>query len=148
MRSFLITLFCLCVIFVVYVWRPGTRQNAYSAPSTARATITVTPAGHPTPETPASGDPLRVNFAIGSYGATLLGATSTKYLLWAAQGQVFTATLAANSTALASLYGPDGVAIYEQLAAGNTASATLPISGDFMLEIRSSGTFTAGVEIR
>ncbi len=41
-----------------------------------------------------------------------------------------------------------GVALYQELAAGYTAKATLPTSGDYRLEIRSSGRYTAGVMIK
>ena len=95
-----------------------------------------------------SGAPVRVNFAMGSYGETITGTVSTSYLLWAKAGQAFTTTLTADSTALASLYAPDGVALYQDLAAGYTAKATLPTNGDYRLEIRTSGQFTAGVMIR
>ena len=124
-------------------------QTATPAAVATVATEQATPAPTATVELqPATGEGVRVEFERGSYGTTLLGATSTKYLLWADQGQVFTVTLTANSTSLASLYGPDGAALYEQLAAGNTAAATLPTSGDFSLEIRASGGYTVGVEIR
>lgn len=109
--------------------------------STATPEITATPQ-------PLSGAPVRVQFDPGSYGETITGSVSTQYLLWAAAGQSFTTTLSANTTALASLYAPDGVALYQDLATGYTAKATLPTDGDYRLEIRSSGNFTVGVMIK
>lgn len=96
----------------------------------------------------ASGAPVRVQFDLGSYDETITGTVSTQYLLWASAGQTFTTTLSANTTALASLYAPDGVALYQELSAGYTAKVTLPTNGDYRLEIRSGGRYTAGVMIR
>lgn len=121
---------------------------------TPLATITavVTPAAtatlQPITNQPITNQPIRIQFDIGTYGETITGTTSTKYLLWAAQGQVFTTTLTSQQSALASLYGPGDKPLYEEMAAGNTATAKLPANGDYTLEIRSSGRFTAEVEIR
>jgi hypothetical protein len=108
---------------------------------------TATPAPTPT-LAPVTGEPVRVRFDLDSYGDTITGTVSTAYLLWARAGQAFTTTLTSGSTATASLYTPDGVALYQELAAGYTAKATLPTNGDYRLEIRSSGNYTAGVMIR
>ena len=93
-------------------------------------------------------EPVRINFDRGAWGKTIIGNTGTKYLLWAAQSQTFTVTLSSNQSALASLYSPDGKALYEQMAAGNTAAAKLPANGDYLLEVRASGAYTVEVEIR
>ena len=113
----------------------------------ATGTAVVTPAITATLQ-PITNQPIRIQFEIGTYGEVITGTQSSKYLLWAAQGQVFTTTLTSQQSALASLYAPNGKPLYEQMAAGNTAAAKLPSSGDYMLEIRSSGRFTAEVEIR
>jgi hypothetical protein len=113
----------------------------------APAHVAATPTATPTATMQPISAPVRVNFASGSYGETLAGDTGTAYLLWAAAGQTFTTTLLADSTALASLYAPDGVALYQGLAAGYTAKATLPANGDYRLEIRSSGSYTVEVMI-
>lgn len=113
----------------------------------AHVESTVTPAPTATMQ-PISGAPVRVQFDRGSYGETITGTVSTAYLLWAKAGQAFTTTLTADSTALASLYAPDGVALYQDLAAGYTAKATLPTNGDYRLEIRTSGQYTVGVMIK
>lgn len=106
------------------------------------APIPVTPTALPAP----TGAAIRVQFAQGAYGATLIGAGSTRYLLWAAQGQTFTShMLGAGYT---SLYSVGGQPLYEQGVAGSTVKVTLAASGDHLLEIRSSGPYTIGVEIR
>lgn len=148
---------CLFVAGLVFfaafaVGRYALGFNSQPAPMTATATPTVTdqqaaPTATPILQ-PIGGDPVRVQFNRGSFGATLAGTNSTKYLLWAAQGQTFTTTLTANSTALVSLYSPDGKPLFEQLAAGYTAASKLPSNGDYSLEVRTSGAYTVGVEIR
>lgn len=126
--------------------------NPTPAPVTAPATPAIAehqPAPTMTPTLqPVTGDPVRIQFNRGSYGATITGTVGTKYLLWAAQGQTFTTTLASHSTALVSLYGPDGKPLHEGLAAGYTAASKLPSNGDYSLEVRSGGAFTVGVTIR
>lgn len=117
------------------------------------ATPTTTPPATPTATVtptlqPIGGDPVRVQFKRGSYGATITGTNSKKYLLWAAQGQTFTTTLTANSNALASLYAPNGKPLYEGLRAGYLVGVALPANGDYRLEVHSGGAYTAGVEIR
>lgn len=136
----------------VAIGRCATGATGQPAAMTATATPTVTepqPAPTTTPTLqPIGGDPVRVQFNRGSFGATVAGTNSTKYLLWAAAGQTFTTTLTSNSTALVALYAPDGKPLYEGLAAGYTAAATLPSNGDYSLEVRTSGAYTVGVEIR
>jgi len=110
-------------------------------------TVAVTPTIAPTLQ-PVTAEPVRVQFKRGAYGEVITGSTSTKYLLWAAQSQMFTVTLTSQQTALASLYSPNGEPLYKDMASGNTAAAKLPSNGDYLLEIRSSGQFTVEVEIR
>lgn len=114
---------------------------------TIKATPTTQSTITPTLTAP-TGAPVRVQFAKGTWGATLTGDASTRYLLWAAAGQTFTVTLRSEQSALASLYSVDDQPLYEQMAAGNSAAATLVASGDHTLEIRASGKFTVEVEIR
>ena len=139
------------VIVTFNVFLPGGNGEPVATPTLPAQAVhvesTATPAPTATPQ-PISGAPVRVQFDLGSYGETLTSTVSTSYLLWAKAGQTFTTTLTADSTALASLYAPDGVALYQDLAAGYTAKATLPTNGDYRLEIRTSGQFTAGVMIR
>lgn len=139
------------VIVTFNVFLPGGNGEPVATPTLPAQAVhvesTATPAPTATPQ-PISGAPVRVQFDLGSYGETLTSTVSTSYLLWAKAGQTFTTTLSANNTAQASLYAPDGVALYQELAAGYTAKATLPTSGDYRLEIRSSGRYTAGVMIK
>lgn len=111
------------------------------------ATAAVTPEATATLQ-PITNQPIRIQFDIGTWGDVITGTNSSQYLLWAAQGQTFTTTLTSEQSTLASLYAPDGKPLYEQMSSGNTARATLPSSGDYVLEIRASGTFTAEIEIR
>lgn len=115
--------------------------------------VNVTPARAPSAPTPQPtlqpiGTTVRVNFARGSYGETLAGDASTAYLLWAKAGQVFTTTLTADTAAQASLYAPDGGKMFDNVRGGDLAAVTLPTDGDYRLEIRASGSYTAGVMIR
>ena len=93
-----------------------------------------------------TGEPVRVRFERGSYGATLTGTNSRRYLLWAKAGQVFKAAMI--GTGYSSLYSADGATLYEQAPAGAVVRVTLKLDGDQMLEVRSSGQYTIGVEIR
>lgn len=93
-----------------------------------------------------TGEPVRVHFNRGSYGATLTGAGSQRYLLWAKAGQVLTTAMI--GAGYSTLYSADGATLYAQAWAGSPVTATLTVAGDQMLEIRSSGQYTIGVEIR
>lgn len=103
---------------------------------------TATPAPLPQP----TGTPQRVNFDKGSYGATLTGSGANRYVLWAAAGQVFKLAMAGDGQT--SLYGTDGRPLWADVQAGQLVTATLVGNGDQLLEIRSRGAFTVGVEIR
>lgn len=124
----------------------GTQPRpAATTPAPVATAPTVTPGAT---LVPATTKPIRIQFDRGAWGDVITGTISSRYLLWAKAGQVFTTTLTSQHTATASLYVPSGTPLYEQMSAGNTARATLPNSGDYMLEIRSSGQFTVEVEIR
>ena len=129
-------------------WLPG------AATTEAQPTAEVTPAHVPSTPTPAptvtlpapTGEAIRVNFPIGSYGTALFGNGSQRYLLWARAGQKW--SLYQMGKGYSNLTGPDGKALYQEAVAGMTISTTLTATGDQVLEIRSSGQFTVGVEIR
>lgn len=125
----------------------GTQPRPTVTPAEITPAATVAPGVTPT-LLPATNAAIRVQFDRGTWGDVITGTVSSKYLLWAAQGQVFTTTLTSKQSALASLYAPDGKPLYEQMAAGNTAAAKLPASGDYTLEIRSNKAFTVEVTIR
>jgi hypothetical protein len=109
---------------------------------TAIATNTATPAPLPAP----TGTPQRVNFEKGSYGATLVGSGAQRFVLWAAAGQIFKAALIGDGET--SLYSTNGQPLWQAAPAGTVITATLTGNGDQLLEIRSRGAFTVGVEIR
>lgn len=123
----------------------GTQPRPTLTPAPVTAAPTVTPV---TTLEPVTGKPIRVQFDRGTWGDVITGTISSKYLLWARGEQVFTTTLTSPQSATASLYTPGGTPLYEAMAAGNTATAKLPSSGDYTLEIRSSGAFTAEVTIK
>lgn len=111
----------------------------------------VTPVHVPSTPTPAiyatpSSLPVRVQFPKGSYGTALFGQGSTRYLLWAKAGQKW--SLYQMGDGHSTLKGPDGNTLYQEAGAGMTITTTLTATGDQLLEIRSSGKFTIGVEIR
>jgi hypothetical protein len=109
---------------------------------TAIPTNTATPAPLPAP----TGTTQRVNFDKGSYGATLVGSGAQRYALWAAAGQIFTVALIGDGQT--SLYSTNGQPLWQAAPAGTAVTATLVGNGDQLLEIRSRGAFTVGVEIR
>lgn len=137
----------LVVIIGSCFWMPQ------SAPAEAQAqpTAIVTPVHVPSTPTPVvlpapTGEAIRVNFPLGSYGTALFGRDSQKYLLWAKAGQKW--SLYQMGKGYSNLTGPDGKPLYQEAGAGMTITTTLSATGDQILEIRSSGQFTVGVEIR
>lgn len=137
----------LVVIIGSCFWMPQ------SAPAEAQAqpTAIVTPVHVPSTPTPVvlpapTGEAIRVNFPLGSYGTALFGRDSQKYLLWAKAGQKW--SLYQMGKGYSNLTGPDGKPLYQEAGAGTTITTTLSATGDQILEIRSSGQFTVGVEIR
>ena len=80
----------LVVIIGSCFWMPQ------SAPAEAQAqpTAIVTPVHVPSTPTPVSlpaptGEAIRVNFPLGSYGTAIFGTGSQRYLLWAKAGQAW-----------------------------------------------------------
>jgi len=137
----------LVVIIGSCFWMPQ------SAPAEAQAqpTAIVTPVHVPSTPTPLAlpvptGEAHRVQFPLGSYGTALFGTGSQKYLLWAKAGQKW--SLYQIGKGYSNLTGPDGKPLYQEAGAGMTITTTLTATGDQILEIRSSGQFTVGVEIR
>ena len=120
--------------------------QANREPTVKRVVPTVQPTATAIVLPAPTGEPVRVEFDRGSHGATLTGNSSTQYLLWAKAGQTFKAAML--GTGYSTLRSVDGTALYEQAWAGTQVTATLAATGDHLLEIRSSGQFTAGVEIQ
>lgn len=137
----------LVVIIGSCFWMP----QAAPAEAQAQPTAIVTPVHVPSTPTPVvlpapTGEAIRVNFPLGSYGTALFGRGSQKYLLWAKAGQKW--SLYQIGKGYSNLTGPDGKPLYQEAGAGMTITTTLSATGDQILEIRSSGQFTVGVEIR
>jgi hypothetical protein len=137
----------LVVIIGSCFWMP----KAVQTEAQAQPTAIVTPVHVPSTPTPVSlpaptGEAIRVNFPLGSYGTALFGRGSQKYLLWAKAGQKW--SLYQIGKGYSNLTGPDGKPLYQEAGAGMTITTTLSATGDQILEIRSSGQFTVGVEIR
>lgn len=140
----------LVVIIGSCFWMPQSAPAEAQAQPTAEVTpvhVPSTPTQMPTPTlAPLTGEAQRVNFPKGSYGTALFGNGSQRYLLWAKAGQKWSLYQMGNG--YSNLTGPDGKALYQEAGAGMTISTTLTATGDQLLEIRSSGKFTVGVEIR
>ncbi len=137
----------LVVIIGSCFWMP----QAAPAEAQAQPTAIVTPVHVPSTPTPVvlpapTGEAIRVNFPLGSYGTALFGTGSQKYLLWAKAGQKW--SLYQMGKGYSDLTGPDGKPLYQEAGAGMTITTTLSATGDQVLEIRSNGQFTVGVEIR
>lgn len=144
-------LFSICIIILAAGAGWSTCSSALSPdpePTVAadvppvRVAPTATAIALPAP----TGEPVRVRFSRGSYGATLTGTGGQRYLLWAKAGQVFKAAMI--GTGYSSLYSADGATLYAQAWVGLPVTATVTVTGDQMLEVRSSGQYTIGVEIK
>lgn len=137
----------LVVIIGSCFWMP----QAAPAEAQAQPTAIVTPVHVPSTPTPVvlpapTGEAIRVNFPLGSYGTAIFGTGSQRFLLWAKAGQEW--NLHQMGKGYSNLIGPDGKTLYQEAVAGMTITTTLTATGDQILEIRSSGQFTVGVEIR
>lgn len=124
----------------------GSPQPGEPPPVTVQPTAIPTVTATPAPLAAPTGEAQRVNFAKGSYGATLTGNGAQRFALWAAAGQTFKVAMMGDGQS--SLYGTDGRPLWAAAPAGQVVTATLTGNGDQLLEIRSRGPFTVGVEIR
>ena len=96
---------------------------------------------------PASTNPIRVNFAIGTYGATLTGNGNQAYLLWARGGQVMTVKPSSEQPLNISLLAPDKTQVVVEVVDG-VGNYKLPTNGDYTLSFVTGGGFGVAVEIR
>ena len=139
----------LSVFILLVGWcvgRPVQSQAPTKLPN-GEPVVTIVPTATPAPVVfPAPGAAQRVQFERGSYGATLTGNGAQRFVLWAASGQVFKVAMAGDGQT--SLFGTNGKPLWADVQAGQVVTATLPGNGDHLLEIRSRGAFTVGVEIR
>lgn len=96
---------------------------------------------------PASANPIRVNFAIGTYGTTLTENGNQAYLLWARGGQVMTVKPSSEQPLNISLLAPDKTQVVVEVVDG-VGSYKLPSNGDYTLSFVTGGGFSVAVEIR
>jgi hypothetical protein len=101
------------------------------------------PPASPTPPPP-SGGAQRVQFARGTDSATVSGSiapgTTVSYVLRAAAGQTMNVSLGPDGfAALTTIFAPNG----DVVGAGHTtATASLPVAGDYIVEIGNTGGST------
>ncbi len=116
--------------YVVEV-NPGmSEQDTYSI------TITVPPLGTSSAQ--------RIQFAAGTDNATVQDSiapgTTARYVLRAGAGQTMTVDVGPSEfAALTTIFGPDGSVVG---AGHTTATATLPVDGDYIVEVGNTGTTT------
>lgn len=134
------------IILGINDYRSTTADAPPGEPPPVTVQPTPPPAVTPAPLPAPTGTPQRVNFERGSYGATLVGTGAQRFVLWAASGQVFKAALIGDGES--ALYSTNGQPLWQAAPAGTVITATLASNGDQLLEIRSRGQFTVGVEIR
>jgi hypothetical protein len=127
---------------------PSTTLRPWRLAIAATAFAALTSAGAAT----AGDDYQRIQFAPGTDSATVSGSiapgTTASYVLRASAGQTMNVSLGPDQfAALTTIYGPDG----DVVGAGHTtATATMPSTGDYVVEIGNTGTtngFTLTVTI-
>jgi hypothetical protein len=114
------------------------------------ATATAQPQATPTPwatSQPPAGNPIRVQFGRGTWGATLDGSGNQAYLLWACGGQTMTVKPSSQQPMNISLLAPDGAQVPVEVAQG-VGSYKLPNNGDYTLSFVTDGGYSVAVEIR
>jgi hypothetical protein len=112
--------------------------------------ITVVPTATEQPvqaATPQPSEPLRVRFAVGTYGTTINGKDAQFYLLWAKAGQRFAAKFNSGSMCEAQLryHSKD---VTQLTVEGDSLVAMLQDTGDHVLGVRCQGDFSVSVDIR
>jgi hypothetical protein len=138
--------------------RPTSMNNHHQLTRVARRVAGVTlavlaalAAGAATTVTAGDGTQ-RIQFAPGTDNATVQGSTAPgttdRWVLWAEAGQTMTVSFGPDEfAALTTLFGPDG----DVVAAWHTGgSATLPTTGDYVIEVGNTGStndFTMTVRI-
>jgi hypothetical protein len=104
--------------------------------------VRIPPLGQPAPNPPSGAQ--RIRFAAGTDNATVQGSiapgTTTSYVLRAAAGQTMQVSVGPDEfAALTTIFAPNG----EVVGAGHTtASALLPVGGDYIVEIGNTGSTT------
>lgn len=113
---------------------------------TAQPAPTGTVAPWPTSQPPST-NPIRVNFAQGTYGTTLTGSGNQAYLLRARGDQVMTVKPSSEKSLNISLLAPDRSQVVVEVVDG-VGSYKLPSNGDYVLSFVTGGGFSVAVEIR
>lgn len=103
--------------------------------------IRATPTVGPTPTAQ------RVQFPLGSYGDTITGTGRGRYLLWAREAQVLTIESMSGDNIGLTL-AVDGAQTLQFGDVGGKPGIRLPVSGDYVMDVSASGTYTVAVEIR
>jgi hypothetical protein len=96
---------------------------------------------------PPSANPIRVNFAQGTWGTTLQGSRNQAYLLWACGEQTMTVKPSSERPVNISLLAPDRSQVPVEVAEG-VGSYKLPADGDYTLSFVTDGGYSVAVEIR
>ncbi len=122
----------------------GIDSGAPTAVASPQPTGTVTPWAT---SQPPSANPIRVNFALGTYGTTLAGNGNQAYLLWARGGQVMTVKPSSEQPLNISLLASDRSQVVVEVING-VGSYKLPSNGDYTLSLVTGGGFSVAVEIR
>lgn len=136
--------------------RPSASQQATRIPpNTAARTATSAPISMPgptsSPATPtepptAVPEPQRIQFAEGATSATVTGTLpvdgSDHYVLGALAGQSLSVDIAAPHLILLSIWGADGTFLKRPMAGTTYWNGSLPSTGDYVLELTSTGPET------
>lgn len=99
------------------------------------------------------GNPIRVNFSTGSYGANrsgqLVGTTDT-YALWARGGQVMKLALTVDggSAQLALQRMDNGSFAWRDLGPTSGVTTTLPANGDYLVHVYGRARYQVAFEIK
>lgn len=123
-----------------------------TTPTPTRDSLAITVPATATPQpaqvaTVQPSEPMRVRFAVGTYGAALDGSGTQFYLLWAKAGQRFIAKFNSGQICEAQLrhHSKNGTLLTVE---GDSLVATLQDTGDHVLGVRCQGDFSVSVDIR
>lgn len=122
----------------------GIDSGTPTAVASPQPTGTVTPWST---SQPPSANPIRVNFAQGTWGTTLDGGRNQAYLLWACGGQTMTVKPSSERPVNISLLAPDKTQVPVEVVNG-VGNYKLPSDGDYTLSFVTDGGYSVVVEIR
>ena len=125
----------------------ATPTPIYTATATPAATVAPSLAIKATPTAGPTPTAQRVQFPRGSYGDTITGSGRGRYLLWAKEAQVLTIESMSGDNIGLTL-AVDGAQTLQFGDVGGKPGIRLPVSGDYVMDVSASGTYTVAVEIR